>query len=114
MNQAHNLQLQILIAQIGPDRKPYVETGRKFDKVYVNGKVTFFVARHSIVGRFVEGDIFGAKSKLAPNFKWQFGNLKNIDKWDWSGPIPVNVSDTEFTVVKTYGIHIHYARVRTT
>ena len=111
MTQTHNLQLQTLITRIGPDRKPYVETGRKFDRVFVNGKVTYFVARFTIDGRCIAGDIFGAKSKLAPNMRWYFGNLANVERWDWSGDQPVPAGDDTVMAVKRYADHVHYVRI---
>lgn len=65
----------------------YHETGRKFDKVFIatiNQKdksapaVRYFIRR-------TDGSIFGAKSPVAPNLKWYFGNVYEADLWDWSG-----------------------------
>ena len=104
-------QLQELLNRIGTDRSPYVETGRKFDRIVVDGRVTFFVARSTILNRCEDGDIFGAKSKLAPNPRWYFGNIENAAKWDWSGPRPVPVSDTTVLAAKSYGEFVHYIRI---
>ena len=111
LNANRSLQLQAFVALIGAGRQPFVETGRKFDKVIVDGKVRYFVARSTIAGKMEAGDIFGAKSKLAPNFRWFFGNLANADKWDWSEFHGKPVSDTSVMPVKGYGAYVHYKKI---
>lgn len=111
VNKNHSIQLQRFVSNLGSDREPFVETGRKFDKVYVEGKVRYFVARQTTGEDIKEGDIFGAKSKLAPNFRWYFGNLENQDKWDWSNFHGVPVDDPSVMAVKGYGNYVHYKRV---
>jgi hypothetical protein len=111
INTNRSLQLQALVALIGAARQPFVETGRKFDKVIVEGKVRYFVARTTVPGKMDAGDIFGAKSKLAPNFRWYFGNLASADKWDWSEFHGKPVSDTSVMAVKGYSTYIHYKKV---
>lgn len=106
-----SMLLQRLVILIGTARQPFVETGRKYDKVYVNGKVTYFVARQDLSESILAGDIYGAKSKLAPNLNWYFGKLENADKWDWSNSHPRPVSDTTVLATKGYGQHVHYKRV---
>jgi len=105
----HALLIQRLVDLIGPAREPFVETGRKFDKIYVDGKVRYFVARTQ-VGTARPGDILGAKSKLAPNFRWFFGTLETADKWDWSGFHGKPVSDDTVVATKGYRNYIHYVR----
>jgi hypothetical protein len=115
MLENHNQLLQTLLGLIDPARQPYIETGRKFDKIIltVDGtpEVMYFVARHALPGRCDAGDIFGAKSKLAPNMRWYFGNLVNCTQWDWTGDRPVPVSDTTVMAAKKYGTFIHYLKV---
>lgn len=111
INKDRSIQLQRLLSLIGSDREPFVETGRKFDKVIVEGKVRYFVARTTIAGKMEAGDIFGAKSKLAPNFRHRFGNLANAEKWDWSEHYGKPVSDDSVMAVKAYGQYIHYVTV---
>lgn len=101
---------QRLIALIGPEREPFLETGRKFDKIYVDGEVRYFVARQPVGDEVKAGDIYGAKSKLAPNFRWYFGNLKNIEKWDWSGKHGRSISDDTVVAAKKYGTYVHYVK----
>lgn len=111
INKDRSLLLQRLLTLLGSAREPFVETGRKFDKVIVEGKVRFFVARLTIDGKMEAGDIFGAKSKLAPNFRWYFGNLVNSDKWNWSEFHPKPESDTTVMPTKGYGNYIHYKKI---
>jgi len=103
--------LQRFLGLIGDAREPFVETGRKFDKVFVEGRVRYFVARQDIGTEVKEGDIFGAKSKLAPNFRWYFGTLANSEKWDWSEFHGKPTSDKSVLPVKGYGRYTHYKRV---
>jgi hypothetical protein len=111
INKDRSILLQRLVTLIGAAREPFVETGRKFDKVLVEGKVRFFVARTTVTGKMDAGDIFGAKSKLAPNFRWYFGNLVNADKWNWSEFHPVPESDSSVMPVKGYGAYVHYKKI---
>jgi hypothetical protein len=111
MNQDRSLQLQAFIRLIGEARNPFIESGRKFDKVIVEGKVRYFVARTAVAGKMEVGDIFGAKSKLAPNFRWYFGNVANADKWNWSEFHGKPESDTSVLAVKGYGSYTHYKKI---
>lgn len=111
INVDRSLQLQAFVARIGTARQPFVETGRKFDKVLIDGNVRYFVARVTVDGKMDAGDIFGAKSKLAPNFRWKFGNLSTIDLWDWSEFHPKNVSDPNYILVKGYGHYKHWVKI---
>lgn len=94
---------------IGDDREPYIMTGRKFDKVYVDGSVRYFVARCDVKSA-KDGDILGAKSKLSPNFRWFFGTLYTIDQWDWSDFHGKPVTDDSVTTIKGYKNYKHYIR----
>ena len=86
-----------------------METGRKFDKIYIGGGIRYFVVKSPTRG-FNPGDILGAKSLLAPNFKWFFGSLENHTKWNWEGYHGRPVSDTSVLEVKGYGSYKHYKR----
>jgi hypothetical protein len=108
-NKDHAIKLHQFVTLIGLDREPYIESGRKFDKVFVEGKVRYFVARQTLPG-VESGDILGAKSVLAPNFKWYFGTLDNIDKWDWSDFHGKPVTDDSVMAVKSYGRYIQYLK----
>jgi hypothetical protein len=64
----------------------YHVTGRKYDKVIIQGpqggagstpSVRYFVKHDT-------GRIFGAKSDLAPNDRWNFGTIYEAHLWDWS------------------------------
>lgn len=112
INKERSRQLQKLINLIGDAREPFVETGRKFDKVFVEGKVRYFVARADQGTDVKEGDIYGAKSELAPNFRWFFGNLQNVEKWDWSGKHGRNERDDTVVAAKSYAKYIHYVRAK--
>ena len=115
MLENHNQLLQTLVGLLDPQRTPHIETGRKFDKIigtYGGNKVVlYFVARHTIPGRCDAGDIFGAKSKLAPNMRWYYGNLANCTLWNWTGDRPVPVNDPSVMPAKKYGDFIHYLKV---
>lgn len=111
INKDRSIKLQKLISNIGPVREPFIETGRKFDKVYVEGKVRYFVARADLNEHVKEGDIFGAKSKLAPNFRWYFGNLANVDKWNWSEFHGTPVNDPSVMAAKSYGRYKHFCKI---
>jgi hypothetical protein len=111
INQDRSLLLQQFVTNIGANRKPFVETGRKFDKVFVDGKIRYFVVRSDISDEVKEGDIFGAKSQLAPNFRWYFGNLVNVNKWDWSEYHGKPINDSSVMKVKGYGRYDHYRKV---
>jgi len=58
-----------------------IETGRKFDKVYVNTKVQklgrYMVDRNSWV-------IYGIKSWAQINPRRAYGTLDTVDQYDWS------------------------------
>lgn len=110
-NKQHARKLQAFIRLIGEHREPFAETGRKFDKVYVDDKVMFFVARMDQTGIDI-GDIFGRKTDQSPNLKWYYGNLKNAEKWDWNDPKhPRPVSDESVLVGKKYGKFAHFIKV---
>jgi hypothetical protein len=91
-----------------------IESGRKFDKVKLafiradkptpKPETVYFVDRE-------DGAIYGVKSQLAPNLKWYFGNIKNSDKWDWSGKHGVPVNDTSVREIGKYGDYKHFERV---
>jgi hypothetical protein len=65
-----------------------IEVGRVFDKILV-GTISPNMTMKDMEPRyFVErasGDIYGAKSNVAAQRNWFFGNLSEIDAWDWSG-----------------------------
>jgi hypothetical protein len=120
VNKDRSILLQRFVSAIGSAREPFIETGRKFDKVYVEGKVRYFVARMDMTVtptngvetvQVHEGDIYGAKSKLAPNFRWFFGTLAHADKWDWSDHHGKPVDDKSVLPVKGYGRYTHYKRI---
>ncbi len=111
INQDRSLLIQQLLRLIGPSRAPFVETGRKFDKIIIDGTVRYFVARMTVPGKMEAGDIFGAKSKLAPNFRWYFGNLSNADKWNWADYHGKPENDSSVMPVKGYGSYIHYRKI---
>jgi hypothetical protein len=75
----HNARMKL----IGPNLKPErveVETGRKFDKVFVN-------TGHQRLGRYMvdrnSWAIFGIKSWAQVNDRRQYGTLDTVDQYDW-------------------------------
>lgn len=92
------------------------ETGRRYDKILIGtvskgGKqkpleVRYFVERAT-------GDIYGAKSDLAPNHRWYLGNIADADQWDWSGfhGRPYDPEKAGVREVGTYGSYVHYKRI---
>lgn len=85
----------------------YHRSGRKFDKVivhnYGNNSVRYFIDKK-------DGTIYGARSTLAPNFKWYFGTVFSADKWDWSDFHGVPVNDESVIVAGMYAGYIHYMK----
>jgi hypothetical protein len=91
------------------------ETGRKFDKVIVrvvrkNGTieedVRYFVNRD-------RGIIWGAKSPLAPNFRWYFGTIWEAHLWSWGGfhGEPKDPDKAGVKLVSEYDRYKHYQPV---
>lgn len=102
-----------LLADANPGRCPYIETGTRWDRIYLFGNVRFLIARNTESDVVEAGDIFGARHRpIVPNLKWYYGNLENVDKWDWSGEYPVPVSDQTVVAGKRYAKIIHYRRIR--
>ena len=74
-----------------------IETGRKFDKVYVH-------TDNQNMGRYMvdrnSWTIYGIKSWAQVNDRRQYGTLDTIDQYDWSGyygkPKPGTQAETEF------------------
>jgi hypothetical protein len=86
-------------------------TGRKYDKVLIDGEVRYFIQKIDRDG-FHCGDILGAKSPLAPNPRWFFGSLDTIELWDWSAFHGKPVNDPSVREAKRgYGDYKHYERV---
>ncbi len=69
-----------------------VETGYKFDKVYVNNGVQR-LGRYMVESR--TGDIWGIKSWTQVNKRRWFGTLDTITQYDWSDYNARPVSGTE-------------------
>lgn len=110
---AHATQLAGFIAVLNAAHagKVTLQTGRKFDKIFIGGAIRYFVVKTETRG-FIPGDILGAKSLLAPNFKWYFGTLTNHDKWNWEGYHGRPVEDDTVVEVKGYGPYKHYKKVK--
>lgn len=89
--------------------KVTMETGRKFDKIYIDNGIRYYVVKTETRG-YKPGDILGAKSLLAPNFKWFFGSLDTHTQWNWEGYHGRPVNDTSVMEVKGYGPYKHYKR----
>jgi hypothetical protein len=93
------------------------DDGRKYDKILVayspdaeakpaTPKVRYFIDRSN-------GQIFGAKSPMAPNIKWYFGTIYEAELWDWSGyhAVPLDESAAGVKKVGDYGNYNHYEKV---
>lgn len=71
-----------------------VESGRKFDKVFINGAAKvgrYMVDRNSWI-------IYATKSWNQYNPRRSYGNLEQIDQWNWNtetAPIPNAKTDAE-------------------
>lgn len=89
---------------IGQNKSVYHEVGRKFVKIIIENGVRYFVEKST-------GNIYGSKSRLAPNLHHYFGTIYNASKWDWSGYYGVSVSDTSVRAIKRYGPYTHYIPV---
>lgn len=86
----------------------FVESGRKFDKVLLRNGAT------STVRYFIDrktGNIYGAKSRLAPNLKWYFGDIYRADRWEWGDFHGRPVNDPDIRAIKAYGGYTHYMKV---
>ena len=86
------------------------ERGRKYDKVIFSwngpGKddVRYFIERKT-------GNIYGAKSSVAPNMNWYFGNLATAPLWDWSDIHGRPIKDDSVRAVGRYGPYTRYMKV---
>jgi len=86
------------------------ESGRKYDKVIfrwdgqAHSEVRYFIERKT-------GDIYGAKSHLAPNMNWYFGNLLTAQLWDWSDFHGRPVKDDSVRPVGRYGPYTRYMKI---
>lgn len=60
-----------------------LQTGRRFDRVSVNGAVKYFVDRNS-------WEIFGAKSAIQFNPRRHFGKLDTVSDFDWVTGLPLD------------------------
>lgn len=124
---SYNEMLEVLVQKIqdeqlnamGPNTitvQVYVEKGRKFDRIMIathkKGQLTTAKPRYFVCKK--RGNIYGALSPLAPNFKWYFGDLNTMYKWDWSGYHArprVSPQDAGVVVVGRYGDYDHYEKV---
>lgn len=93
----------------------FQQQGRVFDKIVIqhvkDGKnlgkpaVVFYV-------RIADGQVFGAKSEIAPNLNHWYGSLATAEEWDFVNPYhPVPHDPSKFKVAKQYGEYTHYLPV---
>lgn len=87
----------------------FLESGRKFDKIMLRNENGTAIVRY-FVDR-TNGNIYGAKSPLAPNFKWYFGDIYRSNKWEWGDLHGRPINDTEIRATKGYGPYTHYMKV---
>lgn len=80
-----------------------IETGRKFDKVYIKTKAGQKLGRY-MVDR-VSWEIYGIKSWAQANPRRTYGTLDVITQYDWSGyygkPLPGSSADRIHTERET-------------
>lgn len=108
IDQVYSDYINVLLERLAKeDREVAYKEGRKFDKIYVDGGVRFFINR-------ANGTIYGAKSALAPNFDWWFGTIYESEKWDWSDYHPAPAVEGYAILRKTYGSYRHYIPVPVT
>lgn len=113
MNVKEHLKLvQVFLSLQDVDKDPYVINGRKFDRIFLDDKVVYFIARMNVPAKGIQqGDIYKARSVLAPNLNWYFGNLVNCQKWNWKdGDQPSNVSDDSVVKAGAYKNYVHWIR----
>jgi hypothetical protein len=92
----------------------FLHTGRKYDKVCISRINVDTGSISSEVRYFVDkktGSIYGARSRLAPNFKWYFGEVETCNLWDWSGYHGVPINDPTIRAVGSYGGYVRYMRI---
>lgn len=89
------------LAREQPNDPVRYETGRKFNKIIIRIGVRYFVEKST-------GNIYGAKSYLAPNLNHYFGTVYNASKWNWAGFHGVNINDDTVRLVGAYGPYQHY------
>jgi hypothetical protein len=97
-----------------------IESGNKYDKVVRNvsrarpanpektrtkSEVIYFVDK-------VTGNVFGARSDIAPNEKRFAGHITNASKWDWHGETAMNMTDDSVEEIGEYAGVKHYAPVK--
>lgn len=93
------------------------DEGRKYDKILLSfspdpearfnkPSVRYFIDR-------ANGEIYGAKSPMAPNLKWYFGTIYEAEKWDWSAyhGVPLDESAAGVKSVGGYGDYKHFEKV---
>ncbi len=78
-------QYNARLSRLNSDSKPCaikVETGYKFDKVFVITSTGQQVGRYMVETR--TGDIYGIKSWTQVNKRRWFGTLNSVGQYDWS------------------------------
>jgi len=90
----HNERLERLYPNLDPE-KFGVEMGYKYDKVFLITRAGQRIGRFMVETR--TGDIFGVKSWTQVNRRRRWGNLDQIEQWDWSrnDPVPLPGTDAE-------------------
>ena len=92
----------------GPDPYAYAVSGRKYDRILIasgpGSSVRYFIDRAT-------GEIYGARSRLAPNPKWWFGDIFTAHLWDWSDFHGKPINDNTVRAVGSYAGYIRYMRV---
>lgn len=97
------------------------ETGRRYDKIVINFASKSSSRMDQEVRYYVEketGTIYGAKSPTAPNTRHYFGNVADVDYWDWSGVygVPLDLDEDGYSEkakvqqVGAYGDYPHFEK----
>lgn len=69
-------------------RSVEVLKGRKYDRMVVNGSVTYFVDKSNEV-------IYGAKSAAQHNTRRLYGTLETLAQYDWTSGTPLTGTQAE-------------------
>lgn len=68
-----------------------LKSGRKFDRIMINGNVTYFIEKDT-------QNIYGAKSDVQYNPRRLYGDLTTVDQFDWvtATPLPNTAAEKQW------------------
>lgn len=79
---------QFVSTLLGVARNVEVKKGRRFDRVFVDGTIKYFVDKESWT-------IYGAKSALQFNPRREFGKVDTVTQFNWTTGTPLAGSSIE-------------------